>query len=334
MKKIPFNEKYEYIDDKTGEVIKNNEDIDKAIISKGGFGDVYRIRDRNVKTEFILKKNKNYSKIPFLSDQTKMTKDFFVNEKNFLINVKGTNILNIIDYYFDDEKNYSLILEKMDGNLNDMLENYKNGMPSKLIRKIFSQILEKMDGNLNDMLENYKNGMPSKLIRKIFSQINSGLKIMLKKEQAHRDLKPENILFSYTNDNKTDFIIKIGDFGLAKNLVSTKTVYNIGDDLFKAPEVEEKKSSNKCDLYSIGIILYILKTGGHIFGETCDEIKKNKKENNIKKYTDDDKLNDLIKKLVVIDPHKRMEWKDYFEHPFFKVNDEDVKENEECKIKN
>ena len=306
MKKIPFNEKYEYIDKKTGEVIKNNEDIDRAIINKGGFGDVYRIRDKYVKTEFILKKTKNYSKIPYFPDQTKMTKDSFENEKNFLIAVKGTNILNIIDYYFDDEKNYSLILEKMDGNLNDMLENYKNGMPSKLIRKIFSQI-------------------------------NSGLKIMLKNKQAHRDLKPENILFSYTNDNKTDFIIKIGDFGLAKNLVSTKPVSDQGTEFFKAPEIEKGKSSNKCDLYSIGIILYILKTRENIFGKTWDEIKKNKKENNIKKIYDDDKLNDLIKKLVVIDPHKRMEWKDYFDHPFFKVNDEDVKdvkESEECKINN
>ena len=52
----------------------------------------------------------------------------------------------------------------------------------------------------------------------------------------------------------------------------------------------------------------------------------------MKKDTDDEKLNNLIKKLVVIDPHERMEWKDYFEDPFFKVNDEDVKENEECKI--
>ena len=183
--------------------------------------------------------------------------------------------------------------------------------------------------------------MPSKLIRKIFSQINSGLKIMNKNDQTHRDLKPENFLFSYINDNKTDFIIKIGDFGLAKNLLSTKTVTNQGTDLFKAPEIEKGEPSNKCkkcDLYSIGIILYYLKTEKYIFDdETWDKIKKNKKENIIKKYTDDEKLNDLIKKLVVIDPHKRMEWKDYFDHPFFKVNDEDVKdvkESEECKIKN
>ena len=108
--------------------------------------------------------------------------------------------------------------------------------------------------------------------------------------------------------------------------------------MFKAPEIEKgepSKKCKKCDLYSIGIILYYLKTGEYIFDdETWDKIKKNKKENNIKKIYDDDKLNDLIKKLVVIDPHKRMEWKDYFDHPFFKENDEDVKKSEECKINN
>ena len=287
MSSTDFKEKYEYIDDEP--------------ITGGAYGQIYRIKDKKVKTEYVLKKlRKEDPNEPNIKGTDKLT---FENEKNFLINVKGTNILNIIDYYFDDEKNYCLILEKMDGNLDDMLKIYKNGMPSKLIRKIFSQI-------------------------------NSGLKIMIKNDKTHRDLKPSNILYSFINNNETDFIIKIGDFGLAKNLVSTKTVTNQGTDLFKAPEIETGKSSNKCDLYSIGIILYILKTGEYIFGKTWDEIKKNKKENNIKKYTDDEKLNDLIKKLVVIDPHKRMEWKDYFDHPFFKVNDEDVKESEECKIKN
>ena len=62
----------------------------------------------------------------------------------------------------------------------------------------------------------------------------------------------------------------------------------------------------------------MLKTGEYIFdGKTKFEILKNKYANNIKKETDDLKLNDLIKKLVVIDPHKRMEWDDYFKDPFF-----------------
>ena len=177
--------------------------------------------------------------------------------------------------------------------------------------------------------------MSSKLIRKIFSKINSGLKIMIDNGKTHRDLKPENILFSYTNNKKTDFIIKIGDFGLSTDLIGTTIASNAGTDWFKAPEIEEEgKYSNKCDLYSIGIILYMMKTGEYIFdGKTKFEILKNKNENKIKKDTDDEKLNELIKKLVVKNPHERMDWKEYFDDSFFKVNDEDVKESEECKIK-
>ena len=78
---------------------------------------------------------------------------------------------------------------------------------------------------------------------------------MVDNGKTHRDLKPENILFSYTNNKNTDFIVKIGDFGLSTDLKSTKLASNAGSDLFKAPEIEEGKYSNKCDLYSIGIIL-------------------------------------------------------------------------------
>ena len=58
----------------------------------------------------------------------------------------------------------------------------------------------------------------------------------------------------------------------------------------------------------------------------------NKRLNKIKKDTDDTILNNLIKKLVVIDPHERMDWKDYFNDPFFNVDDDDIYQNEECKI--
>ena len=283
-----FNEKYEY--------------IDNAPIRRGAYGDIFRIRDKKVKTEYVLKKLRKED--PNQPDIKGTDKQTFENEKNFLINVKGTNIVNIIDYYSDEDDKY------------------------------YYFVFEKMDGDLSKMIIKNKNGMSSNLIRKIFSQINSGLKIMYNKGKTHRDLKPENILFSYINDKKTDFIVKIGDFGLSTDLKSTVFATNAGTELFKAPEVGNEKYSNKCDLYSIGIILYMLKTGQYIFdGKDLMDKLANKKINKMRKDTDDEKLNSLIKKLVVINPHERMEWKDYFEDPFFKVNDEDFKESEECKIK-
>ena len=221
-----------------------------------------------------------------------------------MIDVKGTNLVNIVDYY------------------------------DKIDNEFYYIILEKMDNDLTEMLFDYKNGMSSKLIRKIFAQINSGLKIMISKGKIHRDLKPENILFSYINDKKTDFLFIIADFGLSTDL-DEKTIIasNAGSDLYKAPEIEEEKYSNKCDLYSIGIILYLLKTGEYIFeGKKKFDILKNKVNNKIKKDTNDPLLNKLIKRLVVNDHHKRMEWEEYFNDPFFRVNDDDIKINEECKI--
>ena len=245
MEKITFKEKYEYINDEP--------------INGGGYGQIYRIKDKKVKTEYVLKKlRKNDPEANIIgTDQ-----ETFEKELNFLINVKGTNIINIIDYYFKQNDKYYYL------------------------------ILEKMDGDLSMMLNKYKNGMSSNLIRKIFSQINSGLKIMIDNNKTHRDLKPSNILFSYINDKKTDFIIKIGDFGLSTDLKTTKTASNTGTEFFKAPEVGNEKYSNKCDLYSIGIILYMLKTGEYIFdGAELVDVLNNKKINKKKKDTDDEKLN-------------------------------------------
>ena len=204
------------------DIIKEKYEINE-VIDSGDFGRIYKITDKKVQTEYILKE---LTKINVRDSNKKK----YENEINILKEVKGKNILNIIDYY-EDEKIYYIILEKMDGDLECLLK------------------------------EKYKNGMSSNLIRKIFSQINSGLKIMIDKGKTHRDLKPDNILFSYTNDNKTDFIIKIGDFGLSTDLISSTIATNAGTKWFKAPEVEEGKYSNKCDLYSLGIILYLLKTG-------------------------------------------------------------------------
>ena len=277
-----LNEKYEF--------------IDKKARALGAFGEIYRVRDKKVKTEFVLKKlRKSDPNNPNILGTDKKT---FDNEKNFLIDVKGTNILNIIDYYEGKNDDY------------------------------YYFVFEKMDGDLQQLIDTkYKNGMSSQMIRKIFSQVNSGLKIMQKLGKSHRDLKPSNILFSYVDDKKKDFIVKIGDFGLATDLSSKNvTATDCGTIVYKAPEVESGKFNNKCDLYSLGIILYLLKTGKIIFeGNSMREIIINQFQNKRRKETNDKKLNDLINKLVVTDPEKRMNWDAYFEHPFFKEIDDESK---------
>ena len=261
----------------------------KVPLANGTFGNIYKIIKKKDKKEYVLKRLKKVD--PKNPNSEGMTEEnYFISERDFLKNVKGTNIIKM-EEWSEDEKFYYFVLEKMEGDLQQMLNT------------------------------KYKNGIPSNIIKKIFSQINSGLKIMFDNGMCHRDLKPQNILYSYTNKEKTDFIIKICDFGLTTGLEETTQIdlSNAGTAIFKAPEVETGKYNNKCDLYSIGIILYMLKTREYIFeGKTSLERLINQKENKFKKEIDDDKLlNDLIKKLVVYKSKDRINWDDYFNHPFF-----------------
>ena len=93
-----------------------------------------------------------------------------------------------------------------------------------------------------------------------------------------------------------------------------------------APEIlkneeENKEYSDKCDLWSIGVIIYVLffKRPPYI-GENAISIL-NKIKNlgqRILKKTVYDKLDDLISKLLIEDPIKRISCKEYYNHPFFK----------------
>ena len=145
--KVAFDKKYEYIENEP--------------IGGGAYSLIYRIRDRVSKTEYVLKKLRK--KDPNDPNSKGTDQEKFENEINFLINVKGTNIINIIDYYAEKNDNYYYI------------------------------ILEKMDSDLEKMINKFKNGMSSKLVRKIFLQLNTALKEMIKNKKTHRDLKPSNI---------------------------------------------------------------------------------------------------------------------------------------------
>ena len=155
---------------------------DKNLLSQGAFGQVFKIIDKKVGTEYVLKKL-----VKTVIGNKKILgtdEESFLNEIDFLTKVRGPNIVIIIDFYNNPNDNhYFIILEKMDGDLNEMLNN------------------------------NINNGkMSSKMIRKIFKQLNSAFKLMIKEKKVHRDLKLSNILFTYTNDEKTDFVVKLGDF--------------------------------------------------------------------------------------------------------------------------
>ena len=98
---------------------------------------------------------------------------------------------------------------------------------------------------------------------------------MHKKKIVHRDLKPENILISGSEEDQ-QLEVKVVDFGFA-SFYDPKVGLDrgLGSPLYMAPEIIQKKTyTEKVDIWSIGVIAYILLTGRVPFGGSSkDEIK-------------------------------------------------------------
>ena len=72
---------------------------------------------------------------------------------------------------------------------------------------------------------------------------------------VHRDIKPENILFS------SDGVAKLADFGLSRSLTNEDKLTIVGTPYYLAPEVIRGCYTAKCDIWSLGIVLYYAAIG-------------------------------------------------------------------------
>ena len=103
---------------------------------------------------------------------------------------------------------------------------------------------------------------------------------------THRDLKPENILIKYLDKDKNNFDIKLTDFGLSSNEIHSSINEHsiVGTKKYMAnymaPEVEDFNYNNKCDLWSLGVILYELYTNNYIFDSDIQKEKISKESDN------------------------------------------------------
>jgi calcium-dependent protein kinase len=96
----------------------------------------------------------------------------------------------------------------------------------------------------------------------------------------HRDLKPENILLE---SNKHFCEMKIIDFGFSTHFDGRPLNETLGTPYYIAPEVLNKNYGSKCDVWSIGVITFIILSGLPPFnGWTNEEIIKKIKKGDFK----------------------------------------------------
>ena len=180
-----------------------------------------------------------------------------------------------------------------------------------------------------ELFEYINNKYSERQLAVLFYQVFSGLCYLHEKKILHRDLKLENLMISEIekdiNTGEEYFWMKIIDFGTAKIFERKKKEKEIiGSSYYIAPEVLKKNYNEKCDTWSVGVILYMTLTGVPPFdGETDEDIIHRIK---IGKYSKTNKrflehspeVIDLVNSLLERNIEKRLSAKQALEHQWFK----------------
>jgi calcium-dependent protein kinase len=214
------------------------------------------------------------------------------NEIEILKKISHPNIISIYEIY-EDSKNYNIITEYLEG--------------GELFEMIATQI------NFSEVEA-----------ANIMKQLMSSLVYLHNKNIVHRDLKPENIMLVTKKDK--NFEIKLIDFSTAKHFDKNKKLTKfVGTSYYVAPEVLEENYDEKCDVWSCGVILYILLCGyppfnGSTNHEIYNAIKKNNPSFPPEEWKDISKeAIDLIKQMLNKDLQKRFSAFKCLNHKWFKI---------------
>ncbi|BAT86400.1 hypothetical protein LR48_Vigan03g293900 [Vigna angularis] len=140
----------------------------------------------------------------------------------------------------------------------------------------------------------------------------------------HRDLKPENFLFVDGNEEST---LKAIDFGMSVFFKPEETFREVvGSPYYIAPEVLRRHYGPEADVWSAGVIIYILLCGKPPFwGESEQEIFEEVLHGDLD-FTSDpwpnisESARDLVRKMLVRDPRKRITAHEVLRHPWIQVD--------------
>jgi len=167
-------------------------------------------------------------------------------------------------------------------------------------------------GDLFDKVKESDSGLSEQITIRLVGQITSAVQHMHQACVCHRDLKPENFMVAGSHD-LSKATLKIADFGLSSRFEPGGCMRTRAYTLhYVAPEVLNGKYTESCDLWSLGIIVYVLLCGRAPFmGETEPEVLR-RIQGGKYAFPDEtwgyisDGAKDFIRSLLVVDVESRL----------------------------
>lgn len=196
--------------------------------------------------------------------------------------------------------------------IKDIYENMFRGKRCLVI------IMECMEGGelFNRIQERAETGFTEREASQVIRSIGSAIKYLHDRNIAHRDVKPENILYTSKGDDAT---LKLTDFGFAKQVSDVHNTLQTPcfTPYYVAPEVlGSEKYDKSCDLWSLGVIMYIILCGyppfySHHGLPISPGMKKRIKGGeysfpNPEWSAVSESAKNLVKRLLTTDPEKRI----------------------------
>ena len=270
---------------KSSGLFLDNYDVIKQL-GKGGYGKVYEVKN---------KKSGEIRACKHLSKLSIKNLEKFEREINILIKTDHPNIIKLYEV-FESQRSLYLVMEECKGG------------------EIFDRIIEHIQN---------KQMYSEKDAAEIFQQVMSSIEYCHNNGICHRDLKPENLLYLNKGPEKNN-PIKVIDFGLSQVISQDKKLSTkVGTAYYVAPEILQGDYTEKCDIWSAGVILYIFLSGDPPFNGPSDsaiysKIATMKFSFPEKKWKDiSSEARDLINHMLA--PEKeRYTAKQVLEHPWFK----------------
>ncbi|XP_032669183.1 aurora kinase C-like isoform X1 [Odontomachus brunneus] len=250
-------------------------------LGKGKFGNVYLAREK--KSKFIIAMKVLYRvQIDKANIMHQVRREIEIQ-----IHLRHPNILRLYGYFYDDKRIY-LILEY--------------AQKGELYKELHSQPNKRFD---------------EQRTATYMAQLADALKYCHSKKVIHRDIKPENLLLGAYGE------LKIADFGWSVHAPSSRRDTLCGTLDYLPPEMVSGKTHNHTvDFWSVGVLCYECLVGQPPFyAKSNDETYMNitKLRYTFPSFVSEG-ARDLISKLIVVDPEKRLDMDGVLVHPWIVKN--------------